>query len=106
MVQSITESENGGPDASGSGETAGRAVAAGLATAAPSAAPAQVPKNSRRRMSGSQQFVANVLQNVSGAFDADFSRKNRVLVFDAEDAFVADVHIRLHDGLPKAGAVA
>src|SRR5713101_4880345 len=70
-----------------------------------SAAPRQAPTNPRRRISGTQQLVAHIFQNVGGAFDANFARENRILVLDAEDAFEANVHIGLDDGLPKAGAV-
>src|SRR5260370_4156233 len=74
----------------------------GLGAALVSAAPRQAPTNSRRRISGTQQLVAHIFQNVGGAFDADFACENRILVLDAEDAFEADVHIGLVAGLPKA----
>src|SRR6266849_4409021 len=77
----------------------------GLGAALVSAAPRQAPTNLRRRISGTQQLVAHIFQKVGGAFDPDFARENRILVLDAEDAFEADVHIGLDDGLPKAGAV-
>src|SRR5712692_9507111 len=61
--------------------------------------------NSRRRMLCPQQFVAYVFEDVSSSLDPDFARENGVLILDAEDAFVADVHVGHDDGLPNAGAV-
>src|ERR1700736_5631964 len=77
--------------------------AAAVATAA---APAHAPKNCRRRMLGSQQFVAHVFQNVSGSFHADFTSQNGIFIFDTEDALVTDVHVSLDDRFPQLGAVA
>src|SRR5580693_1168566 len=99
----MTESEKGTPSASGTDEP-GNASEDGAAAPA-RATPAQTLTNSRRRMSGPQQFVANVLQDVDGALDADFPGEDRVLILDAEDAFVADIHVGFDDGLPQAGAV-
>ena len=91
-------------------ETAGaasvRATADGPAAAPVEPRPAHAPTNSRRRSSFSQEFPADIFQDVSRAFDTHFSGKDRVFIFDAEDAFEADVHVGLDDGLPEAGAVA
>src|SRR5580704_15248237 len=101
----MTERENGTPSASGA-VGAGDPKEEGPGATPARAAPAQTLTKSRRRTSGSQQFVANVFQDVSGALDPDFTWKDGIFVFDAEDALVADVHVRLNDGLPEAGAVA
>src|SRR6202166_14936 len=104
----MTESLNGGmPFAVAWGASASaRQVAADSAVAAEAAAPAaEAPKNCRRRMLGSQQFVAHVFQNVSGSFDANVASQNRVFIFDTEDALVVDVHVSLDDRFPKLGAV-
>src|SRR5258708_5613349 len=53
-----------------------------------------------------QEFFPHVFQNVSGTLNSDFSRENRILILDAENALKAHVHVGLDDGLPKAGAVA
>src|SRR5712691_12736269 len=66
---------------------------------------ARVKKLARQPGSFTQKFFAHVFQNVSGAFDPDFSGENRVFIFNTENAFEADVHISLDDRLPKAGAV-
>src|SRR6266700_8080650 len=68
--------------AAGAGDSNG-----GLGAALVSAAPRQAPTNSRRRISGTQQLVAHIFQNVGGAFDADFACENRILILDAEDAY-------------------
>src|SRR6266850_2121545 len=105
MVQSITEREKGTPsdsDAAG----AVRAIADGPADAPARAAAAHAPTNSRLRTLFSQKFPADILQDVSRAFDAHFSGQNRVFIFDAENTFESDVHVSLDDGLPEAGAVA
>src|SRR6266851_410158 len=91
--------------ASASADAGERDSNEGPGAALVSAAPRQAPTNPRRRISGTQQLVAHIFQNVGGAFDANFARENRILVLDAEDAFEANVHIGLDDGLPKAGAV-
>jgi hypothetical protein len=52
------------------------------------------------------KFVANVFEDVDGAFNADRAAQDGIFIFDAEDAFVADVHVGLHDGFPLAGTVA
>src|SRR5882724_335257 len=56
--------------------------------------------------SGSEQFSADIFQNVDSALDTDFAGKDGVFVFDAEDALKADVHVSLDDLLPEVGAVA
>src|SRR6266851_3602559 len=91
--------------ASASADAGERDSNEGPGAALVSAAPRQAPTNPRRRISGTQQLVAHIFQNVGGAFDANFARENRILVLDAEDAFEADIHIGLDNGLPKAGAV-
>src|ERR1700688_509191 len=104
----MTESLNGGmPFAVAWGASASaRQVAADSAVAAEAAAPAaHAPKNCRRRMLGSQQFVAHVFQNVGGSFDADFAGQDGIFIFDTEDALVANVHVGLDDGFPELGAV-
>src|SRR5260370_41923587 len=92
--------------ASASADAGARDSNEGLGAALVSAAPRQAPTNLRRRISGNQQLVAHIFQNVGGAFDPDFTRENRILVLDAEDAFDANVHIGLDDVRPKARAVA
>src|SRR6266566_9410714 len=72
--------------ASASADAGARDSNEGLGAAFVNAAPRQAPTNSRRRISGTQQLVAHIFQNVGGAFEAH-------------------VHIGLDDGLPKAGAV-
>src|ERR1700687_5638525 len=84
---------------------AANANAAGAAAAVATAAPAQAATNSRRRMSGTQQLGAHVLQEIDRALHADFPGENRVLILDAEDALVTDVHVGLDDRFPEAGAV-
>src|SRR5713101_7217146 len=92
--------------ASASADAGARDSNEGLGAALVNAAPRQAPTNSRRRIPGTRQLVAHIFQNVGGAFDARFASLHWLLVLDAEDAFEADVHIGLDDGLPKAGAVA
>ena len=53
-----------------------------------------------------QKFLAHIFQNVSGAFDPNFSSENGVFVLDAENAFETNVHVGFDDRLPKTGAVA
>src|SRR6266850_561413 len=104
MVQSITEREKGTPwDSEAAGAV--RAMADGPAAPARAAA-AHAPTNSRLRILFTQQFPADILQNVSRAFDAHFTGQNRIFIFDAEKAFESDVHVSLDDGLPEASAVA
>src|ERR1700746_1332706 len=57
-------------------------------------------------MSLAQNFLANILENVSGAFDADFAAQNRIFILDGQNALVVHVHIRLYYRLPQRGAVA
>src|ERR1700674_231734 len=98
----MTESGKGVLSASeASGIVDAKAAGAAVATAAP----AQAATNSRRRMSGTQQLGAHVLQDVDRALHADFPGENRVLILDAEDALVTDVHVSLDDRFPEAGAV-
>src|SRR5580700_6360550 len=107
MVQSMMERENGTPSASEATGTAGAGLAnaEGLAAAPVNAAAAHAPTNSRLRTLFSQEFPADIFQNVGRALDTDFSGEDGVFIFDAEDAFEADVHVRLDDGFPQAGAV-
>src|SRR4051812_32014111 len=53
-----------------------------------------------------EQLGADILQHPSGALNAERPGQNGVFVLDAENALVADVHVRLDDGLPQTGAVA
>ena len=53
-----------------------------------------------------QNFLANVFENIGGALDSNFARQNRIFIFDGENTFVPDVHIRLNHGLPKRRTVA
>src|ERR1700676_53935 len=109
----MTESLNGGVllavawAASESARQVGANTALAAEAAAATVAPAraQAPKNCRRRILGSQQFVAHVFQNVSGSFDADFASQNGVFIFDTEDALVTNVHVRLDDRFPELRAV-
>ena len=55
---------------------------------------------SRRRNSGSEDFVANVFEHIGRSLDTHFTGENGILVLNAEDAIVTDVHVSLHDGLP------
>ena len=70
-------------------------------TPAPQPVSPQDLKNQQRFNSSSEELVANVFQNVCSAFHAYFPAQDRILVLDAENAFVADVHVRLDDGLPS-----
>src|SRR6266403_5099231 len=72
----------------------------------PSTRGTRVKKLARQPWSFTQKLFAHVFQNVSGALDPDFSRENGILIFNTENAFEADVHVSLDDGLPKTGAVA
>src|SRR6266436_8777976 len=105
MVQSITEREKGTPSGSEAADAV-RAIVDGPAAAPAKAAATHAPTNSRLRTLFSQEFPADILQDVSRAFDAHFSGQNRVFIFDTENAFESDVHVSLDDGLPEAGAVA
>lgn len=76
------ERENGTPSASGAaGE--GLANAEGLAATPVKAAAAHAPTNSRLRTLFSQEFPADIFQNVSRALDSDFTGENGVFIFDA-----------------------
>src|SRR6266850_481229 len=105
MVQSITEREKGTPSDSEAADGV-RAIVDGPAAAPAKAAAAHAPTNSRLRILFTQEFPADILQDVSRALDAHFSRQNRIFIFDAENAFESDIHVSLDDGLPEAGAVA
>ena len=72
----------------------------GRPTAAPHPVTAHEFANCRRLGSGREEFVAHIFQNVRSAFHAYFPTQNWILVFDAENSFVADVHVSLDDGLP------
>src|SRR5450631_675076 len=107
----MTERENGGTavrvDWASAGSAKGETAPARLEViAAVAAAPAQAPKKSRRRTSGSQQFGADVFQDVGGTFDSHFAGEDGVFVLDAEDAFEADVHVGLDNLFPEVGAMA
>ena len=81
--------------------SAAERIAGRHATAAPGATAAQVPTNWRRCISGPENFIANIFQDIGGALDADFAGENGILIFDAEDAIVSDVHVGLQDGFPS-----
>jgi len=72
----------------------------GRPTAAPQPVTAHELANCRRLGSGPEEFVAHIFQNVRGAFHAYFPTQDRILVLDAENPVVADVHVSLDDGLP------
>src|SRR5450631_842359 len=102
----MTERRNGGPGAAASAWVAGRAARASGPAAPARAAAVQAPKNWRRRTLNSQQFIADILQNVKSSFHADFPGENGVFVFDAENALIAHIHVGLQDVFPGAGAMA
>ena len=72
----------------------------GRRTPAPQPVSPQDLNNQQRFNSSSEELVANVFQNVRSAFHAYFSAEYGIFVLDAENAFVADVHVCLDDGLP------
>src|SRR5437660_12706048 len=59
----------------------------------------------RRKLLFSDQFLANIFQNVGGALDANFAGENWVFVFNAEDALIIDVHVGLQNRFPERSAV-
>src|SRR3984893_2293807 len=99
-VQSITEKRNGSA-ALADRETCDAAPANApgiLAAAKPAAGTPRM--NSRRSISGTEDFVANVFEYVSGALYANRTWQDRIFILNAKYALVADVHIRLNNRLP------
>src|SRR5579871_6671166 len=80
---------------------------AGAAHTAPAPASAAAPaaRKRRRSTSGTKDFIAHIFQNVSGALHTHRARQNGVLIFNAKDAFIIDVHIGLKDGFPRRRAM-
>src|SRR5260370_8629939 len=58
-------------------------------------------RHARRSVLLTQKFAANVFQKVGGALHAYLARQNQVFILDAQDAFVPDIHIGLHDRFPQ-----
>src|SRR5277367_1960130 len=103
-VQSITEKRNGLVALSvGRLGKSTAASAAGILAARPAAGTPRM--NSRRSISGTEDFVTNVFEYVGGALHANRSGQDWIFILDAQNAFVADVHVRLNNGFPGGGSV-
>src|SRR5260370_30295082 len=62
-------------------------------------------RHARRSVLPTQKFAANVFQKVGGALHTYLARQNQIFILDAQDAFVADIHIGLDDRFPQRGAM-
>src|SRR5205814_7767050 len=102
-VHNITEIGNGESSAGESGGAGATDGSAKIGATPRDSAPelrspaAQLPTKSRLRTLSSQNFRANVLQHIGGAFDANLPSEDGVFVFDGQNSIVIDVHIRLDD---------